>query len=203
MGMSLSLAEGSSLYDSLLEGITKKRAENYNSFVKELRDIEASRKVEKEERIEAKGREFEALPQMVEQWRKENPTSLLSLRLKILTAQISKKTKEAQEWESQLSTAFQSLLTQWTSPPKVEESPPQHQKRTILTLPSPPSPLSPWWKSPSLISLPPPTPELEREIEKKMGEFSQQVSKEKLQSRERVRGYERILEEVRRRCPLP
>jgi hypothetical protein len=203
MGVSLSLTEGIPLYDGLFKEIAETRMEDYNSFIKELINIEAGMKVEQERTEGAKGRQLEALPQFVDQWRKENPTSLLSLRLKILTAQVGRKTTEAQELESRLTTAFQSLLSQWSTPPQTKETIPQPQKRITLTPPPPPSPLSPWWKSPSVIPLPPSAPELEKEIESKVENFTQQVNKGKLQIQEKIRGYERILKEVKRRCPLP
>ncbi|MBC7330288.1 hypothetical protein H5T88_08025 [bacterium] len=203
VGIGVSLAEGISLYDGLLKEIAQRRADLYNSLIKELMNIEAKMKVEPEKTKEAKTRQFEALPQKVEQWRKENPSSLLSLRLQILTAQVGRKNKEAQELESQLNTDFQSLLSQWSSPPKIEETTPQPEKRISLAPPSPPSPLSPWWKSPSLIHLPSPASEFEKEITNEIVNFSQLVDKEKQKMQEKMVAYERVLKEVKRRCPLP
>jgi hypothetical protein len=202
MGAALSLPEGVPLYYDLFKEIAEKRRENYDSLTKELADIEAKIKVEKEMPKEVKERQFEFLPQLVDQWRREKHLSLLSLRLKVLSAQVSRKTAEAQEMESQLQTAFQSLLSQWKTPPQINEPLPEPERIT-LTPPPLPSPLSPWWKSPSIIPLSPSTPKLENEIEDKRKAFSQKINKEKLQIKEKMRGYEKILNEVKRRCPLP
>ena len=203
MGRGISLGEVVSLYDGLLKEIGEKRENLYNSLIKELGDIEAKMRVEPEKIEEAKTRQFEALPKVIEEWKKENPTSLLSLRLQILTAQVERKNKEAQELESKLNTAFQSLLSQWSSPPKIEETVPHQEKRISLAPPSPPSPLSPWWRTPSLISIPSPTSGLEKEIASEMESFSQQVDEGKKKISEKIKGYERVIKEVKRRCPLP
>jgi hypothetical protein len=203
MGIGISLGEAVSLYDGLLKEIGEKRENLYNSLIKELGDIEAKMRVEPEKIEEAKTRQFEALPKIIEEWKKENTTSLLSLRLQILTAQVERKNKEAQELESQLNTAFQSLLSQWSSPPRIEETVPHQEKRISLAPPSPPSPLSPWWRSPSLIAVPTPTSKLEKEIASEMESFSQQVDEGKQKISEKIKGYERVIKEVKRRCPLP
>ncbi|MGB9876570.1 MAG: hypothetical protein ACPLPS_02285 [bacterium] len=200
---SFALAQEELLYDSLWEKINNEREESYKLFITQLRDIEAKLKGKKEIPEEIKEREYETLPQKVKEWQKENGSStLLSLRLKIVLAQLEKKPALARDLESQLSSMWQSLLSEWITLPPTKESPPKKEE-IILPFPPPPSSISPWWKSSSLTYLPPPSEKLEGELKNKIASFTQQVDKTKRQTLSRLDGYEKILKEVKKRCPLP
>lgn len=194
------------LYEHLTAQVREKRQISYEMFLKDLKKIETFNKEEMEITQIVGESKWRMLPQQIEEWRPQNALSLFALRLKILVAELGKKSEEAKEAENQLSTAFQSLLLQWEAPP-ANMPRPLPEKKEILT--PPPRPDFPpfWWKSPAILSIVPSSACEEELVEPSAKLISakliKEIEREKKGVSIEINNYKALLSEVRRRCPLP
>ncbi|MBC7328468.1 hypothetical protein H5T87_10210 [bacterium] len=195
----------SALYDKLLEETQLTREASYKNFLLEFEKIKEKKTISeaKEVKVEMKESVWKMLPEKLEEWKKEHSLSLFSLRLKELASQISGKTEEANELQNQLSTTFQSLLSQWQTP--VLPTTTQPSENITPALPSPPQPIVGWWKAPQLVGTPLPMKEsvIERDYQKLIVSMDREIARHKEEVGAKISRLERSLEEVKRSCPLP
>lgn len=189
------------LYEHLTAQVREKRQISYEMFLKDLKKIETFNKEEMEITQIVGESKWRMLPQQIEEWRPQNALSLFALRLKILVAELGKKSEEAKEAENQLSTAFQSLLLQWEAPP-ANMPRPLPEKKEILTPPPPPDFPPFWWKSPAMLSILP-SSACEEELVESSAKLIKEIEREKKGVSIEINKYKALLSEVRRRCPLP
>ncbi len=191
------------LYECLVAQAKEKRETGYELFIKEFEKVREWKNTQKEAPQEAMESRWRIIAQQIEEWREENAPVLFNLRLKALIGEVGRKPEEAREAESRLSSAFQALISQWEAPPS--SLPPPLPAKEEIVLPPPPALPQFWWKSPILISFVPTLDKgkVEEELRKIGLEISQDIEKEKEVFTKAMVKYERILEEVKRRCPLP
>lgn len=176
---------------------------SYELFLKEKEELakqEKPRKTAPQEIWESKWR---MLPQRIEEWQREGVYSLFSLRLKAIIDELLRKPEKAKEAEAQLSSQFQSLLSQWEAPPI--SIPPAPSTQEEIPPPKPPSLPRFWWNSPILIGSTPPSGESasEMEFQKSISKLNLDIEKQKRDTIKELLKYEKTLQEVKRRCPLP
>jgi len=193
--------EENRFYEHLVAQAREQRQTSYQLLSAEFEKLRDRGKVKEEAPQEIREGKWRMLPQQIEEWQRENASSLLSLRLKALVAEVEKKPNEAEAMKAQLSSTFQSLLSQWEEPP----SPPLPQEEdTIAPLPAP-QPLQIWWKTPTLIGFVPPKENSigEAKLQRLSLKLSQDIEREEKSVAKEIRKYEMVLEGVRYRCPLP
>ncbi len=197
----------SRLYGELLQKVISNQREGYNRVRSYLKTKGEEAKItppvsSRREYIVAKWDEF---PQWVEEWRKENLYSLVGLRLKALLAEVSSHPTEQQAKEGELAQAIQSLISQWIK--EVEESKGKAEEREEIH----PAPLSipiqeakGWWNAPSFGPL---SSSLEMKgldsLLQREKFVREALTRDLAHRQRRLEDYERILREIRKRCPLP
>lgn len=198
LGYLLPSQEVTSFYEKLIVELGEKRQASYKLFMESLERLKNYQEMKREAPQEKRESKWEMLPQRLEEWRKGNSSTLFALRLKALVAEVEKKSKETKEFQDRLSSAFQLLLSQWETSPSPPTLSPEEMPLSIPQF----EPLKPWWGSPTLIGSVVPI-ERRTAIEGKFQGLDQVMEEEKMVTAKELERYKTILEEVRRKCPLP